>query len=128
MDWDFRFPPDTDYLEVVVRGNISPEGLDAMAVERQRMLDSRDCRKIFFDFRAAPNPLSVIDTYHRPEALFRAGIRNQNSSAAVVSPRDLGSYRFMETVYRNRGYDLNVFTSEEEAKAFLATCGIGLLR
>jgi hypothetical protein len=120
MVWEFEYHAQADFLEAKVEGELTDAGLTKMAEERWAMLQRLGCRKILFNFARASNGLDVSEIHARPGETEKIGIRRVNRTAALVPAAELPKYRFMETVYRNRGYDLNVFTDRGEAEAYLA--------
>jgi len=119
MKWEFHYRAEPDYLEVIISGDISSEKLNRMAVERWQELQKYNCKKILFDFTRITNTLNTIEIYNRPEQSEKIGVMRTNRAAAVVPETYLNDFKFMETVYQNRGFDLNVFTDKQQAIDFL---------
>jgi hypothetical protein len=120
MVWEFEYHANSDYLEAKVAGELTDAGLTKMAGERWAMLQRLRCRKILFNFTQAINALEISEIHARPGETEKVGIQRVNRTAALVPAAELPKYRFMETVYRNRGFDLNVFTDRAAAEAYLA--------
>jgi hypothetical protein len=120
MKWEFHYHEEPNYLEVIVSGTLSHDELNKMAVERWSELRKYHCRKILFDFTQITSMLDTIDIYHRPEQSEKVGVLRQNYAAAVVPVIYIHEFRFMETVYKNRGFDLNIFDEKEAAINYLA--------
>jgi hypothetical protein len=120
MKWEFHYRTYPDYLEVIISGNISPDELNRMAIERWQELRKHDCGKILFDFTRITNSLKTLDIYNRPEQSEKVGVSRTNHAAAVVPDIYLNDFKFMETVYLNRGFDLHVFTDRQHAVEYLA--------
>ena len=120
MKWKFNYHRDHDYLEVIVSESISSSELNQMAIERWDALLNLNCHKILFDFTRITNMLSIIDIYKRPEESEKVGVLRTNRTAAVVPEIYFKEFQFMETVYQNRGFDLNVFNNKEDAINYLA--------
>jgi len=119
MKWEFRYHGDQNYLEVIITGPLSSDELNKMAIERWKMLQELNCRKILFDFTGITNMLATVAIYHRPTETENVGVPKQNRSAAVVPKAYWNDFKFMETVYRKQGYDLTIFDSKEEAVDYL---------
>ena len=120
MEWTFHYHAEPNYLEVIISGDISPDELNRMAVERWQELRKHDCNKILFDFTRITNSLKTLDIYSRPEQSEKVGVMRTNHSVAVVPEIYINDFRFLETVYQNRGFDLNVFTDRQDAIDHLA--------
>jgi hypothetical protein len=119
LNWEFEYHDAAAYLEVRITGSLSHADLNAMAKERWAEMQKRNCRKILFDFSRIGSTMSVADIYARPSETERIGVPRVNRTAAVVPQAFLEEFRFMETVYKNRGFDLNVFTRKEDALRYL---------
>lgn len=120
MKWEFHYLAEPNCLEVIISGDISPDELDRMAMERWQELRKYDCGKILFDFTRITNTLNTIEIYNRPEQSEKIGVMRTNRTAAVVPEIYLKDFKFMEIVYQNRGFDLNVFTDRQKAIEYLA--------
>ena len=72
-----------------------------------------------FDLRGAPNTASVLDNYeYAYEDMAAMNLARNARSALLVDPDD-HSHDFPETVMRNAGYIVRLFTDEAEAIAWL---------
>ncbi|MBW8888450.1 MAG: hypothetical protein JF616_11900 [Fibrobacteres bacterium] len=121
MLWEFLYHPQNQYLEAKVSGELTDEGLTKMASERWALLQKLGWRKILFNFIDAVNSLRIFEIYGRPAKTAGIGIPRVNHTAAWVPAGEWDKYAFMETVYRNRGYDLRIFASREEAIRYLTS-------
>lgn len=119
MKWEFCYHEDQNYLEVIISGPLSSRGLNQMAVERWNKLRELNCRKVLFDFTRITSMLATVAIYHRPEETEKIGILRGNRIAAVVPDIYWKDFKFMETVYQNEGFDLNVFNNKEDALNYL---------
>jgi len=119
MDWEFHYRQEPNYLEVIISGALSHDELNAMAIERWVLLRRLNCRKILFDFMQITNILNTVDICSRPDQSEHVGVLRTNHSAAVVPKIYLKEFKFMENVYKNRGFDLNVFDDKEDAINYL---------
>jgi len=119
MDWEFHYRQEPNYLEVIISGPLSHDELNAMAIERWVLLRRFNCRKILFDFSRITNFLNTVDIYSRPDQSEQVGVLRTNNSAAVAPQIYFKEFKFMETVYKNRGFDLNVFNNKEDAINYL---------
>ena len=119
MEWEFHYHPEHDYLEIVISGPMSSHELNLLAVERQNKLRELNCHKVLFDFSQITSMLATTAIYHRPQETAELGIHGGNRIAAVVADADWKDFKFMETVYKNQGYDLNVFLNRDEALSYL---------
>ena len=119
MDWEFHYRLEPNYLEVIISGPLSHDELNAMAIERWVLLRRFNCRKLLFDFSRITNFLNTVDIYSRPDQSEHVGVLRTNYSAAIVPKVYFNDFKFMELVYKNRGFDLNVFDNKEDAVNYL---------
>jgi hypothetical protein len=119
MDWEFHYRQEPNYLEIIISGPLSHDELNAMAIERWVLLRRFSCRKILFDFTQITSILNTVDIYSRPDQSEQIGVLRTNHSAAVAPQIYLKEFKFMENVYKNKGFDLNVFDNKEDAIDYL---------
>jgi hypothetical protein len=81
------------------------------AAEHQCFIHLIDHRETTFDF-------SLSDLYDHPFINEKLGILRKFRTAMVFSKLTEDT-KFMETVFRNRGYNLHHFADIEEARAWL---------
>jgi hypothetical protein len=115
LDWVFRYNEDPPYIEMRFSGAMTQDDLNRLAVERLAEMRKRDCYRLFFDFSDIASVLNTLETYDRPEQSERMGVPKVSISVSLVPARFLDEFKFMETVYRNRGYELMVFTGRADA-------------
>jgi hypothetical protein len=62
---------------------------------------------------------SMSDVYYRPQRVFKFSIPFKIKIAEVVLPAHKQHFDFLETVFRNRGFDFSVFDDRESAIQWL---------
>ncbi|HPQ41125.1 MAG TPA: hypothetical protein PLV45_12200 [bacterium] len=115
-----------DELEAVVvelTGKLSLQLVHDAAVVVARICRETGYRRIMNDSsNADPGGLSIVDIYNSPETLEKSGISRTTRRALVVS-KDFPDARFLENVTCNRGHNLRVFFTIDDARAWLAEKG-----
>jgi hypothetical protein len=119
MRWEFLYQEKQGYLEITVVGDLSLEELNKMAVERWQHLKRYNCNKFLVDFMGTSKMISISDIYGRPDDSEKIGGQRINRAAAVVPDIYLKEFKFLETVYRNRGFAISIFNSRDEAIHYL---------
>lgn len=76
------------------------------------------CNHHLIDHRETTFAFSLMDFYERPTINEKIGVLHQFKTAMVFSQLTEDT-KFMENVFRNRGYTLLHFTDIDEAKAWL---------
>jgi hypothetical protein len=127
-------PYDLRYLEddgIVFTEYIPPTPNDELAkiVEANLELAAEKGALLFLgDVSALPNSASVIDVYELAAMLDRMGVDRRMREALVVGPDplDAGSFDFYVTATSNRGLQVRLFGTVEEAKEWLRAEGARL--
>jgi hypothetical protein len=78
------------------------------------------CTRQIVDHSETDMALSVVEFYKRPNINEQIGISRSWQIAMVFKVFDDNS-KFMETVFRNRGYNFRRFPNLEEAKSWIAS-------
>jgi hypothetical protein len=112
------YNPDSDCIELTVEGVFNMERLKHIAPEVAKLSEESGCQCILNDMSGATIDVSLVDAYSNPQQMDNAGIRRSTQRALVVPP-DFEQAEFLETVTRNRGHNLKVFTDRKEALAWL---------
>ena len=87
--------------------------------EIMRLADESDIRKFLFDMRESRNIQSVTNNYYFAYERIQTFDFPRNSlSAFLVQPSD-NSHDFITTAFKNAGYSVEKFTSEDEAIKWL---------
>ncbi len=84
----------------------------------QKEKSAHDCKLILNDMREAELNLATVDIYYLPGMLDAAGL-DRSWKRAIIATNQLEDYRFFETVARNRGYQVRVFTEKNKAMNWL---------
>lgn len=103
-------------------GKLTPDDYRAGAREALRLSLEHGVLRCLIDNSALHNQVGTTDLYTLPEFYESIGIPKTIKAAVLVSeqtPR-IDDIAFFETVCRNRGYDVKLFTSRDEALAWLA--------
>jgi len=120
MEWTYSFDEVLGILEVNVEGEMTPSELNAMAADNLIEINKRNSLKCLLNYQRASKGLSVIDMYNRPKDVSKIGIGKMYRIALLVSPSEKQNYAFLENVYKNSGYEFEVFTDRGNAIRFLS--------
>lgn len=75
-------------------------------------------RNLLIDLRGARVPVNALAIYNLPPALEYIGLTRLYTIALVMDNRGR-EYKFYETVFRNRGFRVQMFTDYEKARNWL---------
>lgn len=120
MTFDYRITRTADYLLFELSG-IRTRKTNAQTAD----LISNACKKsgiirALVDARALERRLGVLDAHAGPTTDFPKDVASKQIKVAVIDrPEFKRKYRFFETVARNAGYFLRIFSESEKAVAWL---------
>lgn len=120
MEWTFSYWEELKILYVKTRGILTRENANTMVKELVAAMTRHQCYKQIIDHSSTDITLSVVDYYDRPNINEQLGISRSWKIAMVFKPHN-ENIQFMETVFRNRGYEFRGFISLEEAKDWITT-------
>lgn len=122
MEWTLSYQPEHHLILVQTHGTADEAGSLAMSVAIKSLAEQHQVHDCLIDHRQLDGVAgNVFDVYDHPQKLQERGIRAQFRIAEVARPEHLEFFRFMETVFRNRGIDFMVFTDEAAARRWLKT-------
>ena len=119
---NYTITPSIDGMFIIlkVKGNITRKTAMQMNLEAHALGKQLHVRRYLVDATEAKNTDEPLDDYEFAHWDMRQmeGIDKQARVAALVSPND-HSHDFMETVSKNAGLHLKLFTDPDEAKRYL---------
>ena len=118
FEWKIEHLPEENILLVKSKGQMDMPSANAMVKAIVDAAGEYQCFVHLIDHREMNFALSLSDYYDRPAINEKLGMSRRFKTAVVFSQLTQDT-KFMETVFRNRGYILQHFTDMEEAKAWL---------
>ena len=119
---DYTITPSNDGMFIIlkVKGNITRKTALQMNLEAHALGRQLKIRRYFVDVTESKNTDKPLEDYELANSDMRQteGIDKQAWVAALVRPDD-HSHDFMETVSKNAGLHLKLFTDPDEAKRYL---------
>jgi hypothetical protein len=106
---------ESGYLHVILRGRRTPETIKAMAEAIYAACTEHECFKVLADTRELIGRLSVVDQYYIPSQIPNDPAARRIRLAAIDLEKDRKIWTFFETVFRNAGYKVKIFTDPDEA-------------
>ncbi len=117
MSYSLKFDTDLNCITVIFTGELSLSTLPDLAKDVAVYLNKYECRCILNDLSNATVTSSTTSVYKMPEAAAEAGVGQGIKRALLVS--NLGDFRFLETVFVNRGNTVKLFTDIDKARSWL---------
>jgi hypothetical protein len=121
MAWTVEYVPERDLVLLVVTGDILDEDGKAQIAETIRLLNEHQSTFVLVDCSDAVTKASLPSLYRLPDYATVLGAP-WNIRVAVVIPQTrfrIETFHFFALVFRNAGYDLQLFNDRESAEAWL---------
>lgn len=118
MEWHIEYILDEDLIYVRTQGILTVDSANIMVGEIVEAAACHQCNRQIVDHRETTFALSVFEYYERPEVNSKIGISPKWKIAMVFKELDSNTL-FMETVFRNRGYNFRQFDDVEKAKEWV---------
>jgi hypothetical protein len=123
MEWTIRYDQDAEALLCGVRGELTTEGLNRLAAEALKEATARACRKCLMDYSEVTRIIGTLEIYNRPTEVSKLGVTRRFRIALLVKREDYENLKFAENVFRNNGFDYQIFVERDAALAFLSAHG-----
>jgi hypothetical protein len=121
MAYTVGYNAEEDYVWGRIDGVVDLDTAHRYAREIIKQLSAHNCLRFLNDMRQASVQLSTLDIYDLPawieEAVQEAGVSRACKRALVVAS-DFNEYKFFETVSRNHGHLVEVFTDSDTTGIF----------
>ena len=119
MEYEISIPKNGDYISIKVNQPVTADLGRRFAVDAARLAKEQNIKKFLCDVRNAPNLQSVSEDYfYANTEMDQFGFSKATRSALLVNPDDR-SHDFIETAFRNAGYNVKIFTDESAAISWL---------
>ena len=121
MAWIVEYVPERDLVLFVVAGDILDEDAKAQVAEIIRLLNEHQSTLVLVDCSDAVTKASLPSLYRLPDYATELGAP-WNIRVAVVIPQThfrIETFHFFGLVFRNAGYDLQLFNDRESAETWL---------
>jgi site-specific recombinase XerD len=121
MAYEVTYNPEEDCVHARIEGGVDLATAQRYAREIIKQLRAHNCLRLLNDMRKASIKLSTMDLYDLPawieERIEEAGVSRSCKRALLVA-KNFNDYAFYETVTRNHGQLLEVFTDSQVTGIF----------
>ena len=107
-------------IRVHLQGRFDAKLLSTVTLKLAEEISRCNCTRMLMDHREATLHLSTVDIFDRPKIASKIGVP-YGSKIAIVYSIGENEYQFVETVGRNGGFDVKVFTDIGEGIKWLKT-------
>ena len=119
MDYTIKLSKNKKFLEVKVKGQINKDIARQWSADIAKKSRELDIRSFLFDVRSAQNVATVMEqytfAYQDSEEL---NLPKDVRSAILIGETDR-SHDFVETSFKNAGFDVRIFTDKSSAVKWL---------
>jgi len=122
MAWKMKYEPARAAVTVVVTGEIRNDDARAQTAEIAGLLNRHQTKSVLLDCSEALSEMTLPELYWLADAAAELQIP-WDLRVAVLAPRTryrMESYEFFALVFRNAGYEVEVFEDREAAEDWLA--------
>jgi hypothetical protein len=118
FEWQIEYQPVENHLLLKSKGTMDVQSANVMVKELAEAAEKHQCVKHLIDHRETTFAFSFVDYYERPAVNARLGISRLFITAMVFS-KITEDTKFMETVFRNRGFSMYHFIDMDQAREWL---------
>jgi len=120
MEWEISFKPENNMLSVKTHGIFNMNSNTALIKECLEIVKKKDCRSCLIDNSELEFiKIETLEIYSIPALFSKLGIPRNLHIAEVFSEKHKKDFHFLETVCRNNGYSVSVFSEIESALQWL---------
>jgi hypothetical protein len=119
-EYEVTIQVEGDYLAARAAGERTLNAVTALAVQIAQAAGDAQVGKVLVDVRDLRGRLRVLDSFLVVNSVFDS-LRGKGLRQAAIADRGMPPIRgfAFETIARNRGFNLRIFTSREEAVEWL---------
>ena len=118
MEWNIEYFLEDHLIYVKTKGVLTAESANLMVTDVVKAATFHCCDNQIIDHRDTVFALRLFEYYERPEVNSKIGISLNWKIAMVFKELNSDTF-FMETVFRNRGYNFCQFDDVEKARNWI---------
>lgn len=118
MSYTINYDKATDCILLVVTGELEISLIQKIAFDVSVTIKKHECSRVLNDLRNAKLTRDTLDIYQMPDKAMEAGVSHGCKRALVVGDRS-SEFRFLETMFVNRGHNVKMFTGIDDARDWL---------
>ncbi len=120
MNYSIKVSETGDYILIDVHGDLNSEIALQYTTESHKLGNELGIMKFLVDLSKATNVQMVGDNYNFVnQDIAKAPAVDRKAKVAFLVSKEDHSHDFIETVLRNRGYNVSLFRDKDEALAHL---------
>jgi hypothetical protein len=116
VEWTISFLSDKKIVVIQTYGVADETSTVEMAKNISKTMAKHLALRCLIDHSAISSVSGgTVEMYYRPNVLIKIGVPFKIKIAEVVLPAHKKHFGFLETVFRNRGFDFRIFEDRESA-------------
>lgn len=120
MNWQMRYDENEQIIFIETNGVLEITSANYMRAEGAALIKEHKCMRLLLDHSGiVRDALSTMDIYDLPRRYEEMGLTRQIKMALVIPREFVENLRFYETVCRNNGYSVQLFSDRNEALSWL---------
>jgi hypothetical protein len=119
MKWEINYKENDGIIAVKVEGTIDVESEEKLRNEILESIEKYSCRLLLLDLNKVEIGLSTFEIYDIPRKYMEQSIPRNNKIAVLYAGSESRDLNFYETVTRNAGYDVMLFSEYDAAMKWL---------
>lgn len=124
MSYTIDISDNRKFFRVRVNGDVSAQLACKWSAELQEASRAHGIRRFLFDVRTSRNVSNVLENYMFAYNDAKELQLERNARSAILASPEDRSHDFVETVMRNVGYNVTVFSDESSAVSWLEEDGL----
>lgn len=119
MKWTIIPNEDKKFITVTTNGELQKEDLNGMLADIIKNATIHKIMNIIIDHRMATFSISMVDTFERPYHFQESGVPRTVKIALVFTNSEDSEYKFFETIFVNRGFQVKIFDNLADAENWI---------
>lgn len=120
MKWTITPNENKKIITVTTEGELQKVDLNAMLGDIIKNATILHIMNIIIDHRKATFAISMVDTFERPYHFQEAGVPRTSKIALIFSTTENSEYKFFETIFVNRGFQVKLFDNIQDAENWIS--------
>lgn len=119
MKWEINYNENDHIISAKVEGTINVESEEKLRNEILESMEKNRCRFVLLDLNDVEIGLSTFEIYDIPRKYMEKSVSRSNKIAVLYPESQSRDFNFYETVSRNAGYDVMLFSEYDAAMKWL---------
>ncbi|MBP6178827.1 MAG: hypothetical protein KA473_14170 [Anaerolineales bacterium] len=120
MNWQMRYDENEQIIFIKTNGILEITSANYMRAEGAALIKEHNCMRLLLDHSGiVRDALSTMEIYDLPRRYEEMGLTRQLKMALVIPHEFVENLRFYETVCRNNGYSVQLFSDHDLALKWL---------